>query len=72
MPSVESVKKDLEALDTTGQEEILDYHIYWFKLLQYFNAEKDTVKSKQLFVQASTAHSDTKSRNFKIGQPIYV
>lgn len=25
MPSVESVKKDLEALGTTGQEEILAY-----------------------------------------------
>lgn len=30
------------------------------------DGEKDTIKSKQLLVQASTAHSHTKLRDFKI------
>lgn len=46
-------------------------YIYWFKWLQYFDTEKDIIKSKQLLVQASTAHSDTKVRDFKTSQPIY-
>lgn len=49
----------------------LGNYIYWFKWLQYFNTEKDIVKGKQLFVQASTVHSDTKLRDFKIRQPVY-
>lgn len=36
-----------------------------------FNTEKDIVKSRQLFVQASTVHSDTKLKDFKIRHPIY-
>ena len=53
MPSVASVKKDLETLGTTGQEEILNYlanYMYWFKWLQFFYAEKDTVKTKLKFI----------------------
>lgn len=46
-------------------------YIYWFKRLQYFNTDKDIVKSKQLFVRASMAPSDTKLRNFKIMCPVY-
>lgn len=44
----------------------------WFKWLQFFNTEKDTVKSKSLLVQSHTSHSDTKLKDFKNAEAIYV
>lgn len=58
MSTVESVKIQIEALGTSGQEEILHYlkevliigsfanYMYWFKWLQYFNNEKDALKAR--------------------------
>lgn len=37
-----------------------------------FNTEKDTVKTKHLLVQSHTSHSDTKLKDFKIGEAIYI
>lgn len=47
-------------------------YMYWFKWLQFFNTEKDTVKSKHLLVQSHTSHSDTKIRDFKIRQANFI
>lgn len=47
-------------------------YMYWFKWLQFFNTEKDTVKTKHLLVQSHTSHSDTKLNDFKIGEAIYI
>ena len=46
--------------------------MYWFKWLQFFNTEKDTVKTKHLLVQSHTSHSDTKLKDFKIREAIYI
>lgn len=47
-------------------------YIYWFKWLEIFNTEKDTVKSNNLLVQSHTSHIDTKLKDFKVREPIYV
>lgn len=39
--------------------------MYWFKWLELFNTEKETIKSKQLLVQSHTLHIDTKIKDFK-------
>lgn len=46
--------------------------MYWFKWLQLFSAEKDTLKSKRLLVQSHTSHCDTKLKDFKIREAIYI
>lgn len=50
----------------------LSNYMYWFKWLQYFNDEKDTVKGKQLMVQSHTSHCDTRIKDFKTRIPNYV
>lgn len=47
-------------------------YIYWFKWLEIFNTEKDTIKSKNLLVQSHTSHTDTKLKDFRIREAIYV
>lgn len=44
----------------------------WFKWLQSFSTQKDTVKSKYLLVQLHTSHSDTKLKDFKVREAIYI
>jgi len=44
----------------------------WFKWLPFFNTEKDTVKTKHLLVPSHTSHSDTKLKDFKIREAIYI
>lgn len=43
--------------------------MYWFKWLEIFNIEKDTIKSKNLLVQS---HTYTKLKDFRIREAIYV
>ncbi len=50
----------------------LSNYMYWFKWLEIFNTEKDTIKSKNLLVRSHTSHTDTKLRNFKGREAIYV
>jgi hypothetical protein len=38
--------------------------MYWFKWLQFFNIEKDIVKTKHLLVQSHISQSDTKLNDF--------
>lgn len=47
-------------------------YMYWFKWLQFFDTEKDTIKSKHLLVHSHTSHSETKLKDFKVRTPIYV
>jgi hypothetical protein len=47
-------------------------YMYWLKWLQFFNIEKNTVKTKNLLVQSHTSHSDTKLKDFKIREAIYI
>ena len=46
-------------------------YLYWFKWLQFFKNEKDTIKSKNFIVHSSAARSDTKIADFKHRRPIY-
>ena len=41
-------------------------------MLQFFNTENDTVKTKHLLVQSYTSHSDTQLKDFKNGKAIYI
>jgi hypothetical protein len=45
---------------------------YMSKWLEIFNTEKDTIKSKNLLVQSHTAHTDTKLKDFRTKQTIYI
>ncbi len=45
--------------------------MYWFKRLELFKTEKDTVKTKNLLVQTNSSFSDTKLKDFKIRKTIY-
>jgi transposase-like protein len=47
-------------------------YMHWFKWLEIFNTEKDIVKSKQLLVQSHTTHIDTKIKDFKTREAIFV
>ena len=47
-------------------------YIYWFKWLEFFKTEKDTVKTKHLLVQTHSSLSDTKLKDFKIREAIYI
>lgn len=47
-------------------------YMYWFKWLEFFKTEKDILKGKQLLVQAHTTHSDTKIKDFKNKEAIFV
>jgi hypothetical protein len=42
------------------------------KWLQSFSTQKDTLKSLHLLVQSHTFHSDTKLKDFKIREAIYI
>ncbi|WP_315077495.1 IS1595 family transposase [uncultured Clostridium sp.] len=50
----------------------LSNYMYWLKWLQIFNQEKDTIRSKNLLVQAHTAHSNTKIRDFRYKEVIFI
>lgn len=50
----------------------LSNYMYWFRWLQLFDTEKDTIKSKHLLVQSHSSYSDTRVRNFKTREAIYV
>lgn len=47
-------------------------YMYWFKRLEIFNTEENTIKSKNLLVQSHTSHTDTKLKDFRIRERIYV
>jgi len=42
------------------------------KYLANYSAEKDTVKSKNLLVQSHTSHINTKLKDFRVREAIYV
>lgn len=46
--------------------------MYWFKWLEIFNTEKDTIKSKNLLVQSHASHTDTKLKDFGVRESICV
>jgi len=47
-------------------------YIKWFKWLQLFDTDKGIIKDKNLIVQSNVAHSYTKVKDLKNGEPIYV
>jgi hypothetical protein len=46
--------------------------MYWFKWLEIFNTEKDTIKSKNLLVHSHTSYIDAKLKDFKFKEAVYV
>ncbi len=47
-------------------------YMYWFKWLEFFNSEKETIKTKHFLVQSHTSHSDTRTKDFRFREAIYV
>ncbi len=49
----------------------LTNYIYWFKWLEVFNTEKDTIKSKNILAHSHTSLSDAKLKEIRIREAIY-
>jgi len=47
-------------------------YLKWFKWLDTFSTEKDTVKTKNFIVQSNVPYNYTMIKDFKIRQPIFV
>jgi transposase-like protein len=65
------LKKWMDRFNGVATKYLANY-MYWFKWLQIFNTEKDTIKSKNLLVQSHTSHIDTKLKDFRVREAIYV
>lgn len=50
----------------------LNNYIYWFKWLQYYENDKDTVKIKNLIVQSNVVYCDVKTADYKTRKPSFV
>ncbi|UZW15384.1 IS1595 family transposase [Clostridium pasteurianum] len=62
------LKKWMDRFNGVATKYLANY-MYWFKWLEIFNTEKDTIKSKNLLVQS---HTDTKLKDFRIREAIYI
>ncbi len=47
-------------------------YMYWFKWIELFKTEKDTIRCKRLFVQSHSSYSKTKIKDFKEREAIYI
>lgn len=47
-------------------------YMYWFKWIELFKTEKDSIRCKRLFVQSHTSYSNTKIKDFKERRAIYI
>jgi transposase-like protein len=65
------LKKWMDNFNGVATKYLANY-MYWFKWLEVFNTEKDTVKSKNLLVQSHTCLSDTKLKDFRCREAIYI
>ena len=65
------LKKWMDRFNGVATKYLANY-MYWFKWLEIFNTEKDTIKSKNLLVQSHTSHIDTKLKDFRIREAIYI
>lgn len=65
------LKKWMDRFNGVATKYLANY-MYWFKWLEIFNTEKDTVKSKNLLVQSHTSHTDIKLKDFRVREAIYV
>lgn len=50
----------------------LNNYMYWFKWIELFKTDKDSMKCKRLFVQSHTSYSNTKIEDFKNRKPLYI
>ncbi len=65
------LKKWMDRFNGVATKYLANY-MYWFKWLEVFNTEKGTIKSKNLLVQSHTSHIDTKLKDFRVREAIYV
>ena len=47
-------------------------YIKWFKWLQIFDTDKETIKAKNFMVQSNVTHSYIKVKDLKNREPAYV
>ena len=50
----------------------LSNYMKWFKWLQTFSTEKETIRTKNFIVQSNVPYSYSKISDFKSRQPIFV
>lgn len=65
------LKKWMERFNGVATKYISNY-LYWFKWLELFENDKDTIKVKNFMVQCNVAHTYTKITDFKDREPIFV
>ena len=47
-------------------------YMYWFKWIELFKTDNDSVKCNRLFIQSHTSYSDAKTKDFKIREMLYI
>lgn len=65
------LKKWIDNFNGVATKYLANY-MHWFKWLEVFNTEKETVKSKNLLIQSHTCHSDTKLKDFRFREANYI
>lgn len=68
---LDAIRKWMDRFNSVATKYLANY-MYWFKWLEIFNTEKDTIKSKNLLVQSHTSHIDTKLKDFRGSEAIYI
>ena len=65
------LKKWMDRFNGVATKYISNY-MYWFKWLQLFEHDKESVKIKNFMVQCNVANSYTKVKEFKEREPVFV
>jgi hypothetical protein len=66
-----NLKKWMGRFNGVATKYISNY-MYWFKCLQMFNTEKETIRTKNFVVQSNIPYTYTKLTDFKERQPIFI
>ena len=65
------LKKWMDNFNGVATKYLANY-MYWFKWIELFKTDKDSMKCKRLFVQSHTSYSNTKIEDFKNRKPLYI
>jgi len=65
------LKKWMDKFNGVATKYICNY-MYWFKWLELFENDKESVKVKNFMIQFNIPHAYTKIADFRVKEPIYV
>lgn len=65
------LKKWMDGFNGVATKYLANY-MYWFKWIELFKTDKDSMKCKRLFIQSHVSYSNTKIKDFKNRKPLYI